>query len=121
VALVGSWARGAAREDSDIDLVVITSAQSLYEAEADWARPLGVTAFIGTKSWGRLTERRAVTASGLEVEFGITTPAWAATDPLDPGTRRVVNDGIRVVYDPKGMLAALVRVSPSAGCAGTSP
>jgi Nucleotidyltransferase domain len=53
LALVGSWARGSARTDSDVDLVVLT------------------------------------------------------TDPVDPGTRRVVTDGMRILHDPDGRLAAL--------------
>jgi len=32
----------------------------------------------------------------------------AATLPVDVGTRRVVTDGIRVVFDPDGVLAQLV-------------
>lgn len=33
--------------------------------------------------------------------------SWAATDPVDDGTRRVITDGHRVLYDPHGALAAL--------------
>jgi hypothetical protein len=32
----------------------------------------------------------------------------AATDPVDEGTRRVVTDGMSVVFDPKGVLAGLL-------------
>ena len=35
-------------------------------------------------------------------------PSWVATDPVDEGTRRVVTDGVSVVYDPKGLLARLL-------------
>jgi hypothetical protein len=38
---------------------------------------------------------------------GIAEPAWAATNPVDPGTRRVVTDGLRILHDPDGRLAAL--------------
>ena len=31
-----------------------------------------------------------------------------STAPVDPGTRRVVEDGLRVVHDPRGLLAALL-------------
>jgi hypothetical protein len=56
---------------------------------------------------GPLTERRLQLEGGLEVEVGLTEPAWAATDPVDPGTRRVVTDGMRILHDPDGRLAAL--------------
>ncbi len=35
--------------------------------------------------------------------------AWAGTEPVDPGTRRVVTDGVRVLHDPEQLLADLVR------------
>ncbi len=34
----------------------------------------------------------------------MTTPARADTDPLDLGTARVIGDGLRVLYDPDGIL-----------------
>ena len=55
-----------------------------------------------------MTERRFALPSGLEVEFGVAPPSWAATDPVDEGTRRVVTDGALVLYDPKGILARLL-------------
>ncbi len=45
--------------------------------------------------------------SGLEIEFGIGSPTWAATDPLDPGTKRVIRDGLHILYDPDGLLTAV--------------
>lgn len=66
------------------------------------------------EAWGPLTERRLLLEDGLEVEVGIAEPAWAATDPVDPGTRRVVTDGLRILHDPDGRLAALA-IAASAG------
>jgi hypothetical protein len=40
------------------------------------------------------------------VEFGLTTPSWAAL-PLDAGTARVLIDGCRVVTDDGVIAAAL--------------
>ena len=41
----------------------------------------------------------------LEVEFGITAEAWAQI-PIDEGTAGVINDGLWILYDPEGRLAA---------------
>ena len=38
LALVGSWARGTARADSDVDLVVLTSHPDRYLADAATGR-----------------------------------------------------------------------------------
>ena len=102
VAVVGSWARSAARMDSDIDVVVLTGAKDRYLTGADWvegslAQPAEV---VRTQKWGPLTEHRALLPSGLEVEFGFAGPEWAATDPVDPGTAGVVLDGCIPLVDP---------------------
>jgi uncharacterized protein len=107
LALVGSWARGTARADSDVDLVVLTSHPDRYLADDDWTAALGDAEVLRTQAWGVLTERRLLLEGGLEVEVGITGPTWATTDPVDPGTRLVVTDGLRILHDPDGRLAAL--------------
>ena len=42
-----------------------------------------------------------------EAEFGVTDEAWAEL-PIDAETARVINDGLRIFYDPDGLLAAAV-------------
>jgi uncharacterized protein len=105
--LVGSCARNAARPDSDVDLILLTTDQARY-TDNTWAHELELGALIRVQSWGPITERRFVTASGLEVEINIGAPEWASLDPVDPGTRRVVTNGARPLHDPTGALADLV-------------
>ncbi|MFD7135626.1 nucleotidyltransferase domain-containing protein [Streptomyces sp. NPDC059894] len=109
VLLVGSWARGAARPDSDVDLVVLTTRAAGYPDDDAWLRELALGEVVRVEAWGPVTEWRQVTASGLEVEVNIGSPDWARTDPVDAGTRRVVRDGARVLLDPAGMLGRLLR------------
>ncbi|MGY0071658.1 nucleotidyltransferase domain-containing protein [Streptomyces sp. QTS137] len=106
--LVGSCARNAARPDSDIDVVLLTTNESRYLLEDAWAVELKLGELIRTQSWGPVTERRCSTASGLEVELSIGPPTWAKTDPVDRGTHRVVTDGAQVLHDPAGILADLL-------------
>jgi uncharacterized protein len=105
--LVGSYARDAARPDSDIDLVLLTTDEASY-ADNSWAPELDLGELVRVQSWGAVLERRFRTPSGLEVEINIGSPLWAATDPVDSGTRRVVTDGVRPLYDPNGVLADLI-------------
>ncbi|HEY1315646.1 MAG TPA: nucleotidyltransferase domain-containing protein [Gaiella sp.] len=108
VALVGSWARGAERPESDVDLVVLTDDPPAYVERDDWVEALAPgSEGVRTADWGALVERRIRLPSGLEVEVGIGRPSWAAASPVDPGTRRVVHDGMKALYDPRGLLAAL--------------
>jgi predicted nucleotidyltransferase len=111
VALVGSHARGAADRDSDVDLVVLTTAPLDYTADVTWADQFGRVANHEVEQWGRVTSVRVWYESSLEVEFGFASPDWAAT-PLDEGTRRVVAGGIRVLLDRDAVLAGLAEADP---------
>jgi uncharacterized protein len=108
-ALVGSWARGAERMTSDVDIVIVTSRAATYEESRDWLADFGDPPVVRTQRWGVLVERRVRLPSGLEIEFGFVPSAWA-DPPVDPGTLRVVRDGLRELYDPDGRLAGLARV-----------
>jgi uncharacterized protein len=108
IALVGSWASGTPRPDSDIDLVILTTRVDSYVATDDWWTFLGMAEPRRIARWGTVTERRVGLPSGLEVEFGIAPLTWAAIDPVDPGTRDVVRDGCRIIHDPDGLLRSLL-------------
>jgi predicted nucleotidyltransferase len=106
--LVGSYARGAARADSDVDLVLLTTERGAYLAEDGWGAGLELGKLVRTRRWGVITERRFRTPSGLEVEFGVEDPSWARVDPVDPDTRKVVTDGARILHGPDGALGVLL-------------
>ncbi|MGB3632686.1 MAG: nucleotidyltransferase domain-containing protein [Rubrobacteraceae bacterium] len=109
VGVVGSWARGDAHMDSDVDLVLLTMAKQDYLEDESWVRELGGLRVIRTEQWGpTMTERRFVLNSGLEVEAGIALPSWAATDPVDSNLPPIIQEGFRILYDPEGLLARLV-------------
>ncbi len=108
VAVVGSWARGAAMMASDLDVVLLTTDPAVYLASMGWWDFLGAADLVATEKWGVLDERRIALQSGLEIEFGITEPSWARIDPPDPGTQRVARDGMDVVFDREGLLQRLV-------------
>lgn len=112
VALVGSHARGSARPDSDVDLVILARDPQPYLRDTRWPQRFGPVASCEPEDWGRVTSLRVLYEGGLEVEFGLTTPEWAEL-PVDAGTRRVVRDGMRVLHDPAGLLARLARAVDS--------
>ena len=43
-----------------------------------------------------------------DLEFGVVSPAWATTEPIDPGTYAVASRGLLALYDPEGLLGRLV-------------
>jgi predicted nucleotidyltransferase len=98
IILVGSYARGEEREDSDVDLVVIASNPDVY-INNNFIDNFGKVEEYKKEDWGRVTSIRVwYSNSGLEVEFGITTPIWVEK-PLDNGTFRVLSDGYKVILD----------------------
>jgi hypothetical protein len=110
LALVGSHARGEARDDSDIDLLFLTVAPDHFRAawldEIDW--PAGSRlAFTRDASYGAVWSRHVGFSGGPEIEFSFAELSWACLDPLESGTRRVASDGLQILYDPDGRLAAL--------------
>jgi hypothetical protein len=107
LGLVGSYAYDEPRMGSDLDLILLTTDRAAYLEHTDWVSAFGPVRLIATRYWGDITERRLRTRSGLHVELGIGAPSWASVTPVDEGTRRVVTDGLRILYDPRGLLAKL--------------
>ena len=97
-ALVGSYARGAARETSDVDLVILADTPDLYLQNTEWLRRFGTVLRQQIEDYGLLTSIRVWYSNGLEVEYGLTGLQWVA-QPLDAGTRRVIADGMRVLFE----------------------
>ena len=74
IALVGSYARSAARNDSDIDLVVLTDQISKYVEDMQWIELFGAVEKYQTEDYGNLTSIRVWYQNRVEVEYGITMP-----------------------------------------------
>jgi uncharacterized protein len=102
VAVVGSWARGQPRTDSDVDVVVLTGDPAGYLDGEEWvvAATGEAAPMVRRQAWGVLHERRLRLRSGLDIEFGFVPPSWASTEPVDPGTREVVENGFHPAHDP---------------------
>ncbi len=100
ILLVGSYARGTNREDSDIDVVIITSQKKALLENPDFTASFGSVSEQQTEYYGACTSLRVYYQDGKEVEFGIVEPSWLEK-PLDAGTDRVLDDGYKVILDKK--------------------
>lgn len=103
VALVGSWARDAARSDSDVDLVLVVDDVGAWLADHGWMSAVHEWVSFVDEDWGLVQSRRVDHGDGLVVEYGLTTREWA-TPPIDDGTARVIRDGMVALHDPEGLL-----------------
>lgn len=104
VALVGSYARMQANPASDVDLVIVTTDPQKYLTETKWLRVFGIVITQKVEDYGKLTSLRVWYESGLEIEYGFTTREWVKT-PLDKGTKRVIQDGMRVLFEKETLLS----------------
>lgn len=104
VALVGSYARMQANPASDVDLVIIANDPQKYLTQTEWLRDFGIVITQKVEDYGKLTSLRVWYESGLEVEYGFTTREWVKS-PLDKGTKRVVEDGMRVLFEKETLLS----------------
>jgi predicted nucleotidyltransferase len=106
VALVGSHARGAAVEGSDVDLVIVARDPHAYLGERAWLDQFGHVERVQLEPHGKVTSLRVTYTGGLEVEYGLTDESWAAP-PLDSTTRSVLSQGMRTLWDADGLLSAV--------------
>lgn len=103
VALVGSYARHQARDDSDVDLVLLASAPQDFINNPEWIKNFGSVKSYTVEDWGLVTSLRVYYTDNLEVEYGLTSPEWAS-EPIDEGTRRIIFDGMQILFDKTGLL-----------------
>jgi predicted nucleotidyltransferase len=74
VAVVGSYARGEARADSDIDFVILTDQPHQYLDDFKWIERFGMVEKHQTEDYGKLISLRVWYQDGPEVEYGIAIP-----------------------------------------------
>lgn len=114
VALVGSWARGTARPDSDIDLGFLAPNPSGFRDSETWVDEINWEG-IGCKvdnwedeDYGLVWSRHVHLEDGAEIEFSFGMLSWASIEPIDEGTFRVVSDGCRILHDPENLITKLI-------------
>ena len=113
VALIGSHARGAARPDSDINLVLLARDPRKFFSDEAWLQAIDWQG-IGVRPlyyqdvlYGACTSRHVDLENGLEVEFGFVPLSWAHCSLVDDDTGKVVSEACDVLYDPDARLANL--------------
>ena len=120
LALVGSYARGEAKPDSDIDLMVITSNTEFFRQNHDWMHEINWESInykiltFNDAQYGVVWSRHIYLSSlnnefnNIKVEVSFGLPTWASVNPIDSGTFAVVSRGCKIVYDPQGILTKLM-------------
>ncbi|MGB3694665.1 MAG: nucleotidyltransferase domain-containing protein [Spirulinaceae cyanobacterium] len=114
LALVGSYAKGDFRFDSDIDLMFLTPDPLIFKNSQTWIKEIDWQYLdLTIKAWedinyGVVWSRHIYFTNQTEIEFSFGFLSWASINPLEIGTFRVVNNGCRILYDPKCLLQNLL-------------
>lgn len=115
VALVGSWARNQAHENSDIDFMFLIPNPELFFQDTAWINfipwhdlNLKVDRYYD-RTYGVVTSRHLCFQQAQRVEFSFGYPSWANINPIDPGTLAVISSGIRIICDRDRLLTTLLK------------
>ena len=100
IIIVGSYANGTYRQDSDIDVVIITSNKSEMVAKPNFVQEFGDVYKKQTEFYGACTSIRAWYKDEREIEFGLVDPSWIKR-PLDDGTKKILQNGYKIIFDKK--------------------
>jgi uncharacterized protein len=98
IILIGSYARGTSKPDSDIDLCILSSQKQKLLSDTNWLSCFGTMINQQVEFYGAVTSLRVWYLEGFEVEYGLADPSWIFL-PLDEGTRRVLSDGYQIIVD----------------------
>lgn len=89
-----------------MDLIILTKESESYLNDPAWAAAFGEFTKRKVEDWGWVKSLRVFYKDGLEVEYGFALPDWADI-PVDTGTHRVVRGGMKILFDPRGLLTRL--------------
>ena len=106
VALIGSQARNTATSESDVALIVVVSPPNIYLEHRQWASLFGNVLRDKLEDYGKCTSLRVWYDEGFEVEYGFVDEGWAAL-PLDEDTRKIITNGMKVIYERQPLLSLL--------------
>jgi hypothetical protein len=114
MALVGSWARGNQGQVSDIDLLLLSDCAHEYRYSQEWLTEIDFrgSGYLLNSSesanYGVVWSRHMHLLPPAEVELTFAECCWAQTEPVDGGTRSVVRDAFKIIFDKDKMLSNLV-------------
>ena len=120
VGLCGSYARGDAIPDSDLDLLILVKDKLAFK-RMDWMPEVQFEKIeeevecFKDAIYGQVWSRHIFLKNGFEIEFCFANKSWANIKNLDEGTRKVVLDGFRTIYDPQHILNKLMNKVKSDG------
>lgn len=117
LAICGSWARGDPRPDSDLDLIVLCrQPDALVDPSFLSAINFAAAGFhsvsVQRATYGAVWSWHVQLLPPGDLELTIVPPKWAATAPVDEGTRGIVADVFQPIIDKERLLLELIAALP---------
>lgn len=89
--LIGSYARGEEREDSDVDLIFVVDDPKKWLTETNWVKHFGPVMSMTTEVFEEIQALRVYYKDDVEMEFGFTTDKWLSK-PYKEATAQALED-----------------------------
>lgn len=101
--LIGSYARGDERNDSDVDFIIVVENVEKWLVNKNWAKLFGQVISVTTEVYEDVHAIRVYYEDGLELEFGFVSRSWL-DKPYVPATQEVFDKKFVVLYDREKLL-----------------
>src|ERR1700761_1375019 len=95
VALIGSYARDMAKNNSDIDLVLVVKNYKNYLHDLSWLNHFGIVQNVTQMNDSKMTSLQVDYLNSYPIEFCITTSAWTKIPP-DRSSVELILNGIKI-------------------------
>ena len=101
--LIGSYARGEERLNSDIDFILVVEDVEKWLQKNTWVKIFGPVLSMTLEEYEQVRAIRVYYQDSLELEFGFVTPSWLEK-PYADSTKKAMDSGLKVLFDHKGLM-----------------
>ena len=98
--LIGSYARGEERSDSDIDFIFVVEDVDKWTGHINWVKNFGRLLSVSVEEFEEVKALRVYYQDSNELEFGFVTQEWL-NKPYVSTTQEVFDGGVKVLLDRK--------------------
>lgn len=98
--LIGSYARGEERSDSDVDFIFVVEDRDKWFLNTNWVKKFGQMLSVSVEEFEEVKALRVYYQDTNELEFGFVTSDWL-DKPYVKATEEALNSGMKVLLDKK--------------------
>lgn len=96
--LIGSYARGEERSDSDVDFIIVVDDVNKWISDINWVKSFGRLLSVTVEQFEEVQALRVHYQDTNELEFGFVTEEWLQKPYVD-ATKEAIDSGMIVLLD----------------------